>query len=86
MVAADLASKPHKTVERFVHAPVLAAGKRIRDEEPVEEGIELPVNGVMEEAVTDRGLMDIARFGVGNVEGFIAAVDVAPTCKICVDL
>ena len=51
-----------------------AAGKRVSDEYPVKEGIQHPVDGMMQQSVAHACLMDVPWLGIGDIEGLIQAM------------
>ena len=48
----------------------------VGDEFAGEIGVQDTMNGVMQEAVSHRGFVDIAGLGVGDIEGVVGAVAV----------
>ena len=74
VVTAHLVDELSKTIDGFVHSFVVAAGERVGDERFVEKRIENAVDGVVQETVTDSGFVDMATFGVGDVEAVIGGV------------
>jgi hypothetical protein len=60
------------------------AGKGISDELFGEEWIQNSVNGVMEKTVTDGGFVDVARFGVVDLEMLVLAMSIGMILEIVV--
>lgn len=51
-----------------------SAGVRISNEAAIEKWVEYSMDGVVEQTVTYRCLVNVARFWISNIEGVIAAV------------
>lgn len=79
VIFAGLAAKRTKSVYGSVRSLADTAGIRISDKSSVKKWVELPVNRVVEQAISYRGFMDISRFRVGDVEGLIRPV---PVCLV----
>ena len=68
IIARCFAGESSKSVYDFVRTFGHSARERIRYECLVKEWIQLPVNRVVKQAVSDFGFMDIPRFGIRNFE------------------
>ena len=79
--AYDISKRP-KTIHRSMRPLVVAAGKRIGYECPIEEWIELAINCVVDETVPHACLVNVARLGIGYFECLIAAVTIRPIYQI----
>jgi hypothetical protein len=71
---------PHRPMRSFVEP----TGIRIGYEGAVEEGVELAVNGVVEEPVANRRFVNVSGLRIRDLEGIIAAMSIRPTSKILV--
>ena len=60
------------------------AGKRIGNERPVEEWIEDPVDGMMEQTVAHARFVNVPAFRVVDDETLVAAVPIRPVYQILV--
>ena len=74
-----------KSVQGLVGALAFPAGEGIGNKLAVEIRIEDAVDGVVEEAVADGGLADVAGFRVGNPKGLIASVAVGMMKKLATE-
>jgi len=57
-----------------MRALAIPARIRIGDKGSVKEWVKYPINGVMEQSVSDTGLVNASRLRVGNAEGLIPAM------------
>src|SRR5258708_4786259 len=78
MIAADFPSHRAEAVERAVRALADAAGEGVSDKCTVEEWIELPIDGAVQDTVSDGRFVDATRFGVGDCECLVARVLIGP--------
>lgn len=73
----DFPGKNFKSLDCSVRPLPNAAGVGVVDEFLVEVGIQGFVEEVMEDAVSDRGFVDVTGFRVGDVEGGVTSVGVS---------
>lgn len=82
VVLTDLKGKLPETVNSLVHAFVITAGERVGDERFVEKWVKNAVNSMVEEAVTNRGFVDMTAFGVGDEEAVVGRVVVSTVGEV----
>jgi len=71
-----------KCIHRFVRSLPPAARIRVARKRPVEKRIELSIESVVHEPITNRGLMDITRLWVANLKMVIEPVPVRSRGKV----
>ena len=86
IVLAYLISKAPETLHRLVRPLPHSAGIRIGNKDGVKEGVELAIEGMVEEAVANGGLMDVAWFRVGDLESMVAAMSVDLAREIALEV
>lgn len=76
MILAYLVGKLSEAIEGFVSPLAELAGEGIRDELGSEIWIENAIDGMVQQSITDCGLMDIARLRIIDFEVLVGAVGV----------
>lgn len=71
-----------KTIERRMCTLALPTRKGICDEGAVKEWVQQPVQRVMEQPVTDAGLVDIPRLGIVDGKSIVATVAVGTVQQV----
>jgi hypothetical protein len=64
----------------------LAARVGVMDELGIEVDVENAIDGMVQEPVADRSLVDIARLWIGNVEGMVTTVTVSFGLEIVMEI
>ncbi len=84
VVVAHFLRKRLETHECLMCTLPHTTGIRVSDERVVEECVEHSMDSVVQKSVAHRGFVDVAGFGVGNIEGVVATMRVCFVFKVCV--
>jgi len=79
VILTDTIEELPKTIEGFVCSSVFTAGIRVGDKGLIEERVKDAIEGVVNQSIPHRGLVNLAGLGVANLELVIAAVAVGFT-------
>lgn len=82
IVVADLVGKCPELIDGFMGAFSISAGKRVCNECFIKEGVQYPVNCVVQEPISNTCFMDVSWLWVVNLERVVFAVFVGLILQI----
>ena len=84
VVPTDFTAHAVKSCQCFMSALIHTAGIRIGDKRSVEKRIKLMIHGVMKQAISNAGFVNMSWLWISNVKTLVSAVTVRPVGKFLI--